>query len=85
MLEDTRGRKLCIHERDFVPGCGIADNIVKCISLSRRVIIIISKKYIESAWCQYEVQVALAQIHQHRRGKLLIPVLLEVTKFTGNK
>ncbi|CAK8675544.1 unnamed protein product [Clavelina lepadiformis] len=76
-LEDVRGRKICMHERDFTPGRGIADNIVECIGLSRRVIIVISRKYATSAWCQYEVQVALAQLHKHRRGRLLIPVLLE--------
>ena len=77
-MEDKKGRKLCIHERDFIPGHGIAENIAKCIRMSRRILLVITKKYTESAWCQYEVQVALAQIHQQRRGKLLIPLLLEV-------
>ena len=77
-MEDQREKKLCIHERDFIPGHAIAENIANCIRKSRRIILVITKQYTESAWCQYEVQVALAQIHQQRRGKLLIPILLEV-------
>ena len=77
-MEDEREKKLCIHERDFIPGHAIAENIANCIRKSRRIILVITKQYTESAWCQYEVQVALAQIHQQRRGKLLIPILLEV-------
>ena len=84
-LEDKRGKRLCIHERNFTAGRGIADNIVNCITMSRRMILVLSKKYTTSSWCQYEVQVALAQMHQHRKGKLLIPILLEVSILKSNK
>ena len=81
-LEDCRERKLCLHERDFVPGRGIASNIVEAIVASRKVILVISRKYATSSWCQYEVQVALAQLHKRRSGRLLVPVLLEVNVCT---
>lgn len=77
-LEIRHAYKLCIHERDFVPGVGIADNIVECIGASKRIILVLSRHFLSSPWCQYEVQVALTELHQKRKSKLLIPILLEV-------
>lgn len=76
-LEVGQNYKLCVHERDFVPGMGIADNIVECIGASKRIILILSNHFITSSWCQYEVQIALTELHQKRKSKLLIPILLE--------
>lgn len=76
-LEIKHSYKLCIHERDFLPGMGIADNIVECIGASKRIILILSQHFLSSPWCQYEVQIALTELHQKRKSKLLIPILLE--------
>ena len=78
MESARRGRKLCFHERDFIAGCSIVDNIVTCISQSRRAIIVISRDFCASKWCQYEVQVALANMHKRRRGLFLVPLMLQV-------
>lgn len=78
-LEIKHSYKLCIHERDFLPGMGIADNIVECIGASKRIILILSQNFLSSPWCQYEVQIALTELHQKRKSKLLIPILLEVS------
>ncbi len=42
-LEEELGFKLCIHERDFMPGTSIISNIEEAVKHSRRTIIIISK------------------------------------------
>nr|XP_039263565.1 slit homolog 1 protein-like [Styela clava] len=76
-LEIEQNYKLCVHERDFVPGTGIADNIVECIGASKRIILILSNHFVTSPWCQYEVQIALTELHQKRKSKLLVPILLE--------
>jgi len=76
-LEENRNRKVCFHERDFVAGKGIADNIVDCIGKSARVALIISRSYTKSSWCQYEVQISLSNMHARRKGKFLIPITVQ--------
>lgn len=78
-LEEKRRYKLCLNQRDFPPGKPISDSIVECIGTSKKIILVLSKNFVSSPWCQYEVQVALAELHQ-RRNKLLMPILIEVTK-----
>lgn len=83
-LEHKRKLHLCISTRDFTPGIDISDNIIEGITSSKRVILIISKTFVTSPWCQYKVQVALAELHKRQR-KLLIPILLEdLTQDTGH-
>ena len=46
--------KLCVHERDFLPGLHIKDNIRDGIIKSNSVIIVMSQAFIDSVWCQEE-------------------------------
>jgi len=75
-LEVRRNHRLCVHERDFQVGVDISENIVTSITRSARVIIVVSNEYINSSWCQYEVQIALTEMHEKRKRQFLIPVLL---------
>jgi hypothetical protein len=48
-LENPNDRYvLCLHERDFLLGTYIMDNIVSCIDQSRRVILVLTNNYIKS-------------------------------------
>ncbi len=51
--------RLCIHERDFVLGRSIVDNIVECLEKSRTTLLVLSEAYVKSEWCRFEVQVAM--------------------------
>ena len=44
--------KLCVHERDFIPGLHIKDNINNAITKSNSAIIVMSQAFIDSDWCQ---------------------------------
>ena len=57
-LEEREGFKLCIHHRDFIPGCSIDENILNGIHYSRKVIFVISNSFLQSRWCLYEVNAA---------------------------
>ena len=54
-LEDGQPRfRLCLHERDFVAGATVADNIIAAINTSRRMILILSNEFLRSHWCHLE-------------------------------
>ncbi|XP_053195579.1 toll-like receptor 2 [Scomber japonicus] len=47
--------RLCLHKRDFVPGGWILDNIMNAIEKSHKTLFIISKHFVRSEWCKYEL------------------------------
>lgn len=57
-LEVEAGFKVCLHDRDFVPGTDISDNIIGAIRHSRKIIFIVSSHFIKSDWCMYEFHMA---------------------------
>ncbi|KAJ7985559.1 hypothetical protein DPEC_G00353340 [Dallia pectoralis] len=66
--------RLCIHERDFMPGKWIIDNIIENIESSRKVIFILSHHFVNSEWCNYELYFA----QQRAIGKTFNDVILVV-------
>ena len=46
--------RLCVHERDFLPGLHIKDNIKDAVTKSNGAIIVMSQAFIDSDWCQEE-------------------------------
>ncbi|KAA8591932.1 hypothetical protein FQN60_017306 [Etheostoma spectabile] len=66
--------RLCIHERDFMPGRWIIDNIIDNIENSRKVIFVLSRHFVNSEWCNYELYFA----QQRAVGKTFNDVILVV-------
>ncbi|KAG7234007.1 hypothetical protein INR49_006253 [Caranx melampygus] len=66
--------RLCIHERDFMPGRWIIDNIIENIESSRKVIFVLSRHFVNSEWCNYELYFA----QQRAMGKSFSDVILVV-------
>lgn len=74
-LENSRNPyRLCIHERDFMPGKWIIDNIIDNIETSRKVIFVLSRHFVNSDWCNYELYFA----QQKAMGKTFSDVILVV-------
>ncbi|KAK7149788.1 hypothetical protein R3I94_009183 [Phoxinus phoxinus] len=73
---ERSGLSLCVHERDFEPGKWIVDNIIQCVEDSYKSLFILSKNFVQSEWCNYELFFA-----QHRaisvNNDSLVFVLLE--------
>ncbi|XP_073694371.1 toll-like receptor 1 [Garra rufa] len=73
---ERSGLSLCVHERDFEPGKWIVDNIIHCVEDSYKSLFILSKHFVQSEWCNYELFFA-----QHRAISVnddsLVFVLLE--------
>ena len=68
--------RICLHHRDFTLGVPIEENIVNAIAKSRKTILIITKKFVQSTWCQFEVRMAREKVREKGRD-ILIPILLE--------
>ena len=74
---ELEGRyRLCLHQRDWLVGREISENIVESIEKSRKVIVVLSNSFAKSRWCQIELAMANNRCLGHRR-KSLILVLLE--------
>ncbi|XP_062405717.1 toll-like receptor 1 [Sardina pilchardus] len=70
------GLRVCHHERDFIPGKPITQNILLCVEKSRRCIFVLSSDFVRSEWCHYELCFANHQ-RVTRRFDNVILVLLE--------
>ncbi|XP_077525016.1 toll-like receptor 1 [Amblyomma americanum] len=53
--------RLCVAERDFIPGLPITENICRAIAQSRVSLFVLSREFCRSHWCMFELSMA-----QHR-------------------
>ncbi|KAL8587054.1 hypothetical protein ACOMHN_023444 [Nucella lapillus] len=74
-LERNSRLPLCIHERDFVPGRYISQNVVERMEESRHVLLILSNAFLQNDWCRFELFVAQKYGLIHRRIPVSILVL----------
>ncbi|XP_037385532.1 toll-like receptor 1 [Talpa occidentalis] len=71
--EDIR---VCLHERNFIPGKSIVENIINCIEKSYKSIFVLSPNFVQSEWCHYELYFAHHNLF-HEGYNNLILILLE--------
>ncbi|GAB6030677.1 hypothetical protein CHUAL_007532 [Chamberlinius hualienensis] len=76
---------LCIHERDFQIGDSIVNNVIDCIDKSRKSIFILSQDFIQSNWCQWELQMAQHKLLEERKDVLILIMLVELDSKTVPK
>ncbi|XP_071168724.1 toll-like receptor 4 [Mytilus edulis] len=75
-LEGEKKLSLCLHDRDFALGSLIVDNIFEAISQSKKVILIVSKSFLKSTWCEYELDMARMRMFRENKD-ILIVILVE--------
>ncbi|XP_013415453.1 toll-like receptor 13 [Lingula anatina] len=78
-LEYDAGFKLCLHDRDFIVGHDIVDNIVDGIDVSRKTILVLSNNFAQSQWCQLELTMAQHKLFDENKD-ILVLILLEDIK-----
>ena len=83
---NERRFKLCIHERDFIPGTPIEENIARAIENSRKTILVLSKSFLESGWCEFELQMACMENINKGRNTIIVVMLedLPAKKMSGS-
>ncbi|CAI9719065.1 toll-like receptor 13 [Octopus vulgaris] len=75
MIEEENHFNLCLHDRDFLVGNDIVDNIVDSMQQSRKVVLVLSNDFAQSSWCQFEASIAQQKILEEHYD-IIIPVLL---------
>lgn len=69
----------CIANRDFQPGKFIFANIIECIQNSSKVILVLTKNFVDSYWCQFEANQALLELMEPKKKmNCIIPLLLAI-------
>ncbi|XP_076086235.1 toll-like receptor 4 [Mytilus galloprovincialis] len=71
-LERERNLKLCIHQRDFIPGEEITVNITSAIHDSKKTICIITRSFLDSYYCNFEFNMARMENIYHRKGQHIL-------------
>src|SRR6218665_3976501 len=70
-LEQECNLRLCIHERDWLPGRDIAENILESIDNSRKTLLIVSNAFALSPWCHFELTMAQTRLMEEDRDSLV--------------
>ncbi|KAL3248301.1 hypothetical protein MRX96_056563 [Rhipicephalus microplus] len=66
--------RLCVAERDFIPGIEITENIFRAITQSRTSLFVISREFCRSRWCMFELSLAQHRLFESDRQKGLVLV-----------
>ena len=74
VLENEHKVRLCLHDRDWGVGRGIADNIFHSIEESRKVLLVISNAFAASEWCRLELTMAQHKLFSEDRDNLILLV-----------
>ena len=69
---DRKRISYCIHNRDFVVGKAIIENIADSVYNSRKVLAVVSKNYLASKFCREELEIALYRSTEMADSSLLL-------------
>ena len=75
-MEGPQDIKLCVHYKHFIIGANIEENIINAIEMSRKTILILSKSFLQSEWCEFEYN--MARVRTMEKGRyIIIPIIME--------
>ncbi|KAJ8315798.1 hypothetical protein KUTeg_007948 [Tegillarca granosa] len=67
--------KVCLYDRDFIPGVPISENIINAIDSSRKVMFVITENFLNSSWGNYEMEMTRMHAFQNGRDSIVIVLL----------
>nr|XP_015200205.1 PREDICTED: toll-like receptor 2 [Lepisosteus oculatus]XP_015200206.1 PREDICTED: toll-like receptor 2 [Lepisosteus oculatus] len=82
-LESTQPPfRLCLHKRDFLPGKWIMDNIINSIEQSQKTLFVLSKHFVSSEWCRYELDFSHFRLFDENNDTAILILLEPIPKET---
>ncbi|KAG8191886.1 hypothetical protein JTE90_019821 [Oedothorax gibbosus] len=75
--------QLCIHERNWLPGRFVSDNIVSSVQNSKRTIVLLSSNFIASPWFRLELRAAIFKVSGDRKNKIIVILVDKSTSLEG--
>ncbi|XP_077989880.1 uncharacterized protein LOC144444341 [Glandiceps talaboti] len=57
-------------------GVSTVQNVLMCVKRARKIVIVLSKAFVKSSWCEYELVLSLDE-HFSREQDILVPICLE--------
>ncbi|KAH0624593.1 hypothetical protein JD844_032235, partial [Phrynosoma platyrhinos] len=72
VLENEYGYKLCLKERNILPGGAYTDEIVNALKKSRRAIIILTASYFKNTESLFELEAAVNTVLEDKTIKLIL-------------
>ncbi|XP_067135824.1 toll-like receptor 2 type-1 [Centruroides vittatus] len=74
------GLKLCIHDRDFLAGRNVTQNIIDSIDKSRKIVVLLSNCFMKSEWCMLEIHLAQHRLFEDKRDDLILIKMEKLNK-----
>ena len=69
-LEENRGHRLCVEDRDFLAGSYVPCNITSAVRSSRTTVVVLDEHFRAEGWVQYAVEMAQVEAVRSKRDVL---------------
>ncbi|XP_037685509.1 toll-like receptor 1 [Choloepus didactylus] len=79
---EKENMKICLHERNFIPGKSIIENIINFIEKSYKSIFVLSPNFVQSEWCHYELYFAHHNLFHEGSDKLILILLEPIPQYS---
>uniref|UniRef100_A0A8C8RYM4 Toll-like receptor n=1 Tax=Pelusios castaneus TaxID=367368 RepID=A0A8C8RYM4_9SAUR len=73
--------QICLHERNFIPGKSIVENIINFIEKSHKSIFVLSPNFVQSDWCHYELYFAHHKLFSESSDSLILILLDPIPQY----
>ena len=73
-LEYKGNIRLCLHDRDWLAGPDVADNIIDSIEDSHKTILVLSNHFAQSQWCELEMSMAQHKLLTSQKDVLVLVI-----------
>jgi hypothetical protein len=65
--------RVSLPDKDFIPGLDKADEILRCIDDSRKVMFVVTETFLKSGWESYAVQMTVTHaFHNQLEGSMVV-------------